>query len=97
MTKIYLKGSAQKKTFEGGGEVINITIAKEDFDRIPERASKAGKVYKKISVSSRKGGADEFGNTHSVYIESDEDGVATESKKDGFTVGKPAAGDDLPF
>lgn len=94
MSKVYLKGSAQKKEFENGGEVINITVAEEDFQKIPTRTSKSGVAYRKFYVSSRKNGADDYGNTHSVYTREDEgdgnSGNFTESKGD-------AKSDDLPF
>ena len=103
MTKNYLKGSAQAKVFNDGGSVINISILESDFENIPRKKSKSGVVYRVFSVSSRKE-ADQYGNTHSVYIQ--------EEENQGYTTKKPSVPvantktkavvsrveeDDLPF
>jgi hypothetical protein len=102
MTKNYLKGSAQAKVFDDGGSVINISILESDFDSIPRKKSKSGVVYRVFSVSSRRE-TDQYGNSHSVYIQDQEDKGYT-TKKPSTPVSNTKAKvvatqeeDDLPF
>ena len=61
-TKRYLKGSAKLRTFEDGGELINVDLNLEDLSSLPITES----GYIKITLS-RKKEVDQYGNAYSIF------------------------------
>lgn len=63
----------QNRNFVGSGkrvkdyDLVNISICLSD---IPEGAKKEykGKIYLNLTIGGKKGGADQYGKTHSVWL-----------------------------
>ena len=68
--KIYI-GSGKKKTFQNGGEIINVIL---DLDGIGAHfkahgfTTKGGKKKLEINITERRE-SDQYGNTHSVTVD----------------------------
>lgn len=70
--KRFIKGSAKKKTFENGGEVIKVNLSVADLLRCP--MNRKGYVY--LEIASKKNWPDEYGRTHNISLdEYDPEGV----------------------
>jgi len=83
--KEYLKGSGKIFEFPNGGHSIDISIAEEDFQKIPTYKSKAGVVYRTFSVASKREKG-QYGDTHSIMVSKKEGGGSSSTAKanDGF-------------
>lgn len=84
--KEWVQGYAKRVDFKNGGHVINISIPEDAFQSIVTKDSK-GRIYREFTISSRREGADAYGNTHSIYMKVPEGGVqsntTTQPKDDG--------------
>tara|TARA_R100000152_G_C6752661_1_gene176374 strand:+ start:588 stop:875 length:288 start_codon:yes stop_codon:yes gene_type:complete len=77
-------GNGKEKKFDDGGSIVNFTV---HLDKIRDHVYEyEGKKYVNLTMSALKGGANEYGKTHSVRIN---DFEPDSSKKKG--------GEDLPF
>ncbi len=68
--KIYI-GNGKEKTFDNGGSIINITIGLDGIKEYFEDygfTTDQGKKKLKLVVSKRRE-ADQYGNTHSVTVD----------------------------
>ena len=79
-----------ERIFVGNGKRINdwkigISLCVSDIPREWIKQGKNGKKYLSLNLCERKGGADRFGNTHGLEINT----WKPEQKKDEF--------DDIPF
>lgn len=100
--KNYIKGSARKRTFDNGGNVINLDLLVSEVAAIANE-----KGYAKLTLSELRE-PDMYGNTHSIYQNDwvpDGKGVAksaTPAPAAKSTKAAPAkksydSTDDLPF
>ena len=61
----FVKGSAKKRTFENGGEVIKVNLSIADLLRLP--MNRKGYVY--LEIASKKNWPDEYGRTHNISLD----------------------------
>ena len=69
--KIYL-GNLQEKTRQNGDKFLIGSICVDDIQNVPdEHVSKwkNGKKYIKVIINPYKNGANEYGNTHSLAVD----------------------------
>jgi hypothetical protein len=70
-SKIYL-GNLQEKSRVSGDKFLTGSVCLDDIENVPnEHIQKGnnGKRYLKIIISPYKNGANEYGNTHSVAVD----------------------------
>jgi hypothetical protein len=74
-----------------GYNLVNFYVNLDDLQKSDIKTSKSGNKYVNLTIGERKNGADDYGNTHSVWID-------TYEKQEG-TAAAPAkaTNDDLPF
>tara|TARA_R100001440_G_scaffold49314_1_gene69255 strand:+ start:419 stop:706 length:288 start_codon:yes stop_codon:yes gene_type:complete len=59
-------GNGKEVNFQDGGSIVNFTI---HLDKIKEHVyDYEGKKYVNLTISALKGGANEYGKTHSIRI-----------------------------
>ena len=63
--KRFVKGSAKKKVFDNGWEVIKLNLSVSDLLRLPMTS----KWYVSLNVASKKDWADQYGNTHNISLD----------------------------
>lgn len=80
--KTYVRGSAKKFEFPNGGSVINLSF---NIENLSQFADENGWVR---LVCSERSSVDDYGNTHSVYVNEWKPEAKAEAKKEE---------DDLPF
>lgn len=67
---IYI-GNGKQKERQSGDKYIVASICLDDINAIPEQyisVAKNGKRYTSILINPYKGGANEYGNTHSLKV-----------------------------
>lgn len=89
----FIKGSARQIDF-AQGSLINVSILKDDVAKMIEKPAKSGAIYLNFTIGTKKDGADEYGNTHNVYVSIPEDEAGSASS--GGSVEKTSTG-DVPF
>ncbi len=70
-SKMYL-GNLQEKTWPNGEKFLTGTICLDDVEKVPAehiQEWKNGKRYLRIIVNPYKSGANQYGNTHSVSVD----------------------------
>jgi len=77
------------KQVEGYG-LINFYVSLDDIQKSDIRTSKNGRKYVNLTIGERKNGADDYGNTHSVWID-----TYQPEERDSAPAKKQTA--DLPF
>ena len=84
-----VKGDVGQVKFDDGGSIINMTV---HLDKIGEHVYEyEGKKYVNLTIGANKGGANEYGKTHYVAIDTFKPDAKEESKDDS------KGGDELPF
>ena len=59
-------GNGKEVNFQDGGSIVNFTL---HLDKIKEHVyDYEGKKYVNLTISALKGGANEYGKTHSIRI-----------------------------
>lgn len=86
MDKTYVKGSAKKIEFDNGGSIINLSF---NVNNLSEHADEKGWVR---LVCSERRSTDDFGNTHSCYLNEWKPDPSAAKAKDSGTEEKK-----LPF
>lgn len=81
----YIKGSAKAVSFNDGGEIINLSLFKEDL-------MKLSGDYVQLSVKKRRE-EDQYGNTHYVV----ENTYKPKAKTEATITTEEDSKDDLPF
>lgn len=78
--KEYIAGSARTKTFDNGGNVINVSIKESELAKLPRTKSKSGDAYVAFSLSSKRE-EDEYGNSHAIQISYKEEDAPTKNSE----------------
>jgi hypothetical protein len=62
--KRFVKGSAKKKVFDNGWEVIRVELSLTDLMRLPM----TWKCYVSLNIASKKDWPDQYWNTHNISL-----------------------------
>lgn len=87
-----------ERRYVGGGTqvqgypLVNFYIALDDLQKADIKTSKKGKRYVNLTIGEKKNGVDEYGKTHSVWVDTYE---APEGEASAPAPAKQTS--DLPF
>ena len=99
-TKKYVRGNCKEVTFNNGGSLINVSFNVNEFlsgvgeNKVAECADEKGWV--KITVAPKRE-VDQYGNTHSAYLNEYKPDPNYQSKAGNPPVDAPVDVDDTPF
>ena len=81
-------GSGKEYVFENGGSINSLSICLDDIPKEFIKEAKNGKRYINLKLGSKRGGKDQYGNTHWIKVDTwkpkEESGRVVDVKEDGL-------------